>query len=110
MSEVVDIPEVIKTVERDIQDLGELGLLIIQNIGQQRKIMFESCLGDTDCMACINECPEGALQMEAQEDGYMITIDLALCDGVACRRCERACKAKVFNLVDLITSIPETKS
>ncbi len=109
LSEVVDIPEVIKTVERDIQDLGELGLLIIPNIGQQRKIIFESCLGDTDCMACINECPEGALQMEAQENGYMITIDLALCDGVACRRCERACKAKGFNLVDLITSIPETK-
>ncbi len=104
LSEVVDTPEVIKTVERDIQDLGELGLLIIPNIGQQRKIMFESCLGDTDCMACINECPEGALQMKEQEDGYMITIDLALCDGVACRRCERACKAKIFNLVDLITS------
>jgi methylamine methyltransferase corrinoid protein reductive activase len=103
LAEVTVIPEVIKTVQRDIQDLGEMGLRIIPDIGQHRKIVFETCLGD---MACVTECPESALLMEELDCGYEVTIDLALCDGVACRRCERACKEKLFNLIDLITSKP----
>jgi len=104
--EIATIPEVIKTVERDIQDLGKMGLRIIPDIGQQRRIVFENCMGD---MVCVAECPERALKMEEQENGYELTIDLALCDGVACRRCERACKDKHFNFIDLITSMPETQ-
>jgi NAD-dependent dihydropyrimidine dehydrogenase PreA subunit len=42
--------------------------------------------------------------MEEEGDDFPLTIDLALCDGVACRRCERACSEKVFNLVKIITS------
>ncbi|MDZ7580582.1 MAG: hypothetical protein U5R30_08160 [Deltaproteobacteria bacterium] len=42
--------------------------------------------------------------MEEAEDEYQLTIDLALCDGVACRRCERVCSEKVFDLVKIITS------
>lgn len=104
LADIISTPEVIKTVERDIQDLGEMGLLIIPDIGQRRKIVFESCYGD---MACIAACPENALQMEERENAFEITINLALCDGVACRRCERACKDKIFNLIDLITTKPE---
>ncbi len=107
LADIISTPEVIKTVERDIQDLGEMGLLIIPDIGQRRKIIFDSCYGD---MSCITECPESALQMEELENGFEITINLALCDGVACRRCERACKDKIFNLIDLITTKPESHS
>jgi NAD-dependent dihydropyrimidine dehydrogenase PreA subunit len=42
--------------------------------------------------------------MEAAGDGFQLTIDLALCNGVACRRCERACSQKGFNLVTIITT------
>lgn len=104
LTEKTTAPEVVKTVDRDIQDLGEMGLRIIPDIGQHRKIVFEGCMGD---MVCVAECPENALQLEEQRDGYEITIDLALCDGVACRRCERACRDKVFNLINLITSKSE---
>ena len=107
LAEITTIPQVIKTVERDIADLGDMGLRVISDIGQRRTIMFHSCFGD---MACINECPENALQMDELKHGFEITINLALCDGVACRRCERACKDKFFNLIDLITFNPETKS
>jgi methylamine methyltransferase corrinoid protein reductive activase len=106
LAEINTTPEVVKTVERDIQDLGEMGLRIIPDIGQHRKIVFDSCLGD---MSCVTECPEIALQIDELEHGFEITINLALCDGVACRRCERACKEKIFNVIELLTSKPGTQ-
>lgn len=107
LADIETIPEVVKTVERDIQDLGSMGLQVVSDIGLRRKVVFDSCYGD---MACVAECPESALQMVETNDGFEITINLALCDGVACRRCERACKDKVFNLIDLITAKHGNKS
>ncbi len=101
LTQVTTIPEVIKTVEKDIPDLGLMGLKIIPDIGQQKTIVFDGCLGD---MVCVDECPENALNMEEKGEDFAITIDLALCDGVACRRCERACSEKAFDLIKLITS------
>jgi methylamine methyltransferase corrinoid protein reductive activase len=98
---VVDPPQVIKRVEKDIPDLGVMGLKIIHDIGQRKTIVFEGCTG---CAECIRDCPENALHIEEEKVKFRITIDLALCDGVACRRCERACSEKVFGLVKLITS------
>lgn len=101
LKEVTAIPEVIKTVEKDIPDLGLKGLKIIPDIGQRKTVLFEGCLGDG---ACIEECPENALEMEERDGGEAITINLALCDGVACRRCERACSEKIFDLIELLTT------
>lgn len=100
LMEVTSLPEIIKTVKKDIPDLGVMGLKIIPDIGQRKTIIFEGCVGDA---ACIGECPENALDMEESGGEFQIAIDLALCDGVACRRCERACGEKVFDLVKLIT-------
>jgi methylamine methyltransferase corrinoid protein reductive activase len=101
LQEVTTTPEVIKTVARDIPDLGELGLKIISDIGEKRTIVFDGCLGDS---ACVAVCPENALELEEVGDDFELTIDLALCDGVACRRCERVCSEKVFDLVKIITA------
>jgi methylamine methyltransferase corrinoid protein reductive activase len=101
LKEVVNPPQVVKRVEKDIPDLGVMGLKIIHDIGQRKIIAFEGCTG---CASCINECPETALHMEEEKVKFKIAIDLVLCDGVACRRCERACNEKVFDLVKLITS------
>lgn len=101
LTEVTRLPQVIKTVKRDIPDLGRMGLEIISHIGHTKSLCFPDCMGDA---ACLEECPENALSMEEKADGFWITIDLAQCDGVACRRCERACREKVFDLVRLITS------
>jgi methylamine methyltransferase corrinoid protein reductive activase len=100
LADVTDIPEVIKTVTRDIPDLGTMGLQIIADIGEKRTIFFPGCLGDAECVL---KCPENALKMKRKGDAYSITIDLALCNGMACRRCERACKEKVFDLKALLT-------
>ena len=101
IQEVTGRPEVIKTVERDIPDLGLMGLKIVSDIGRMRSCRFDGCIG---CEVCVVECPENALEMEAEKEEYRLSINLALCDGVACRRCERACKEKAFDLIALITS------
>jgi len=97
--EVSEIPQVIKTVQRDIPDLGVMGLKVIPDIGERKKMLFEGCIG---CGKCIEKCPEEALVQEEEDDS--IVIDLALCDGVACMRCERACSEEVFDLIKLLTS------
>ena len=100
LQEVTDTPEVIKTVKKDIPDLGVMGLKIITDIGERKSVCFEGCIV---CGECIEECPENALSLEELEESCAITINLALCDGVACRRCERACGEKVFKLFELLT-------
>jgi methylamine methyltransferase corrinoid protein reductive activase len=87
------IPEVIKTVQKDIPELGIKGLEIISDIGENKTVAFEGCIG---CEACIEECPENALYMEKEEGDFSIIMDLARCNGLACRRCEKACQEKVF--------------
>jgi methylamine methyltransferase corrinoid protein reductive activase len=87
------IPEVIKTVQKDIPELGIKGLEIISDIGENKTVAFEGCIG---CEACIEECPENALSMEEEEGDFSIIMDLARCNGLACRRCEKACQEKVF--------------
>lgn len=101
LQETIEPPQVVKTVLRDIPDLGVMGLKIIPDIGERKQIAFEGCIG---CKKCIEECPENALSQEEQGEDHVNTINLALCDGVACMRCERICSEKVFNLVELITS------
>ena len=107
LQEVTDTPEVIKTVVKDIPDLGVMGLKIITDIGERKSVCFEGCV---ICRECIEECPENALYMEELEEGCAITINLALCDGVACRRCERACGGKGFDLFELLTAEDEPLS
>ncbi|MCF8025244.1 MAG: methylamine methyltransferase corrinoid protein reductive activase [Desulfobacteraceae bacterium] len=101
LTEVESLPEVIKMVDRDIPELGYKGLRIIPDIGEQKVFAFEACIGDE---ACVSVCPERALTMKSVDDQFQVTVDLALCDGVACRRCERACTEKCFDLVKLFTA------
>ena len=101
LKEVGVVPEVIKTVKKDIPDLGTMGLRIISDIGQRKTVGFQGCTG---CRACIDDCPENALALREEGEDFQITLNLALCDGFACMRCERACSEKVFNLIKLITA------
>jgi len=94
-------PIIIKTVERDIPDFGTQGLKIVRDIGEIKRVVFEGCTGDG---SCIIECPEKALTMNKADSGFEISINLSMCNGVACRRCERACKERVFDLVKLVTT------
>ena len=89
------IPEVVRTVQRDIDDLGELGLATISDIGQRVQVKIEGCLM---CHECVNSCTENALMIVEDAESPTIVLDQSLCNGVACRRCERVCPEKLFRL------------
>ncbi|MCB2187855.1 MAG: methylamine methyltransferase corrinoid protein reductive activase [Deltaproteobacteria bacterium] len=93
-------PEVIKTVERDIPDFGPGGLRIIRDIGIRKDWHFEGCTG---CGSCVEECPEKAILLAEDGETWRVSLDTSLCNGIACRRCERICPEKGFDLVALFT-------
>ena len=99
IKEGASVAKVIKTVNRDIQDLGDGGLRTIHDIGQVNRTVFDRCTGDG---ACVQACPERALCMHEDEQGVSIALDLSLCNGVGCRRCETACSQKCFSLIRLL--------
>lgn len=96
-------PEVVKTVNRDIDDLGRLGLVTISDVGQQIEVQFDECVV---CLECLNSCPENALRVMEDADPPKIVLDQSLCNGVACRRCERACPEKCFQLDNFFITEP----
>ncbi len=79
------ILEIDRRVERDIPELGEEGLEVIEKIGTYLTMLIEGCEG---CHKCVKVCPNGALNME-QKGAVKIRTDL--CDGANCQRCLRAC-------------------
>ncbi len=88
-------PRIIRTVKRDIDDPGRMGLVIIDDIGTKVHAGFNGCIA---CEKCVTECPEHALVFESGIPESPFTLDPSRCLGVACRRCERACPEKVFSL------------
>jgi methylamine methyltransferase corrinoid protein reductive activase len=90
-------PEVIRTVRRDIDDLGRLGLFTIPDVGQVVKVQYDDCAA---CLECLQSCPEKALRIVEDSSPPILILDQSLCNGVACRRCERACPQKRFTLED----------
>lgn len=88
-------PEVFRVVKRDIPELGEFGLRILEDIGTELVGKFDGC---TKCKKCVNECPEGALSMDA--DGTM-RVKTKKCLGTACYRCQMQCPQKVYKYEDL---------
>jgi ferredoxin len=92
---VEEPPEIVRTVKRDISDLGRLGLTLVTDIGQVVEMGIKGC---TSCMRCVEECPESALSIVAENAPPTFALDVSLCSGMACKRCERACPEKVFEL------------
>ncbi|MDD1769671.1 MAG: methylamine methyltransferase corrinoid protein reductive activase [Methanomassiliicoccales archaeon] len=90
--------EVIKLVQRDIQDIGPQGLKVVEDIGIDLVGEPVGCLGDA---RCVKACQENAIRVDKQAGVWRVVIASDLCMGTACRRCERACKLKVLRLENL---------
>jgi NAD-dependent dihydropyrimidine dehydrogenase PreA subunit len=93
LPEVDGLPEVIRTQKRDIENLGKLGLRTIANIGDVIAREIESC---TSCLSCITECPGMAISTTGDDEPVMLILDSSMCNGTACRHCERVCPVGVF--------------
>ncbi len=85
-------PEIIRLYERDIPDLGCRGVSYIDIVGKPCQVRFDGCTG---CGACVEKCPEKALQL-LPEQQPTILIRPDRCNGTACKRCEINCPKKVF--------------
>ncbi|MBP5734578.1 MAG: methylamine methyltransferase corrinoid protein reductive activase [Candidatus Methanomethylophilaceae archaeon] len=83
-------PTVHRIAVRDIQDYGEHGLKILDDIGTELVGKFDGC---TKCGKCVKECPEHALSMD--DDGTF-RISTKKCLGTACYRCQMQCPQKVY--------------
>lgn len=92
---VADTPQVIRTVKKDIDDLGRMGLVTLERVGVVAALTVDGCNG---CLVCVGECPASALSVRMETEPPTIVLVHALCNGVACRRCESACPLKVFHL------------
>ncbi|MBI4774184.1 MAG: methylamine methyltransferase corrinoid protein reductive activase [Deltaproteobacteria bacterium] len=84
-------PELIRIANRDIIEIGPLGLKIVDKVGTDLNLDFPpECLGQ-ECRKCIENCPEAAARVEVVDGKEVIAIRSDLCDGTACRRCEMEC-------------------
>ena len=84
-----------RQVERDIPELGEEGLEVLEKVGTYLTMVIEDCEG---CHKCVKVCPNGALRME--ENGT-VKIRTDLCDGANCQRCLHACPDDRFKWENL---------
>ena len=84
-----------RQVERDIPELGEEGLEVLERVGTYLTMVIEECEG---CHKCVKVCPTGALRME--EHGT-VKIRTDLCDGANCQRCLHACPDDRFKWENL---------
>lgn len=91
----VSSPNIHRIFEKDIPELGKYGLKIVK-IGLTLKAEFEGC---TNCMKCIQSCPENAIVME---NGQTL-VKTDLCSGMACLRCELSCPEKAFKYGKFLT-------
>jgi methylamine methyltransferase corrinoid protein reductive activase len=87
---------VVKRMERDIPDLGPMGMSILDDIGIELTIDVDECEG---CRQCEKACREGAIRIiEDGERGRLAIIRSERCAGTACRRCEIVCRTKTLHL------------
>lgn len=87
-----------RQVERDIPELGEEGLEVLERVGTYLTMIIKECEG---CHKCVKVCPNGALRME--ENGA-VKIRTDLCDGANCQRCLHACPDDRFKWENLTVS------
>lgn len=87
-----------RQVERDIPELGEEGLEVLERVGTYLTMVIDECEG---CHKCVKVCPNGALRME--ENGA-VKIRTDLCDGANCQRCLHACPDDRFKWENLTVS------
>lgn len=89
-------PSIYRLATRDIEELGKHGLKVIDHVGNTYRAKITGC---RECLLCVDECPEGALELAVQGNGETSFNLLAdRCNGTACLRCERICPEKALSL------------
>lgn len=91
-------PQVEKRMTRDIQDLGDFGMAVLENPGT---LITKELIGCVRCDKCIEVCPEKALSIDESGPNPVAVIRSDLCDGAACKRCELSCPSHAMSLKNM---------
>ncbi len=91
-------PQVEKRMTRDIQDLGDFGMAVLENPGT---LITKELIGCVRCDKCIEVCPEKALSIDESGSNPVAVIRSDLCDGAACKRCELSCPSHAMSLKNM---------
>ncbi|WP_406660348.1 methylamine methyltransferase corrinoid protein reductive activase [Methanolobus sp. ZRKC3] len=83
-----------KRVQKDIDDVGRLGLDIVDNIGIILEAPVEKCIL---CHKCEKECPEDAISIVEKDGERFANINSQACLGAACKRCVYICPVKTID-------------
>jgi methylamine methyltransferase corrinoid protein reductive activase len=95
IDEPSSILKIDRQVERDIPDLGDEGLEVLEKVGTYLTMSIDDYSG---CHNCVKVCPTGALRMD--KNGT-VKIRTDLCDGANCQRCLHVCPDNMFNWENL---------
>lgn len=91
--------ETIRMVDRDIPEVGDKGLRVLDYVGVYLVGQFEECTG---CKKCEKECPERALRVEeVGTKEFRIKVATDLCLGTACKHCDRVCPKQAMEFSQL---------
>ena len=91
-------PQVEKRVKRDIPDLGDFGMAVLENPGT---LITKELVGCLRCNKCVEVCPENALVLEERDGEPVAVIRSDLCAGAACKRCELSCPSHAMSLKNM---------
>ena len=91
-------PQVERRMKRDIPDLGDFGMAVLENPGT---LITKELIGCVRCDKCIEVCPEKALVIDESGANPIAVIRSDLCDGAACKRCELSCPSHAMSLKNM---------
>ncbi|WP_406660349.1 methylamine methyltransferase corrinoid protein reductive activase [Methanolobus sp. ZRKC3] len=83
-----------KRVEKDIDDVGPMGLDIVKDIGIILEAPVTKC---TLCHQCEKECPEDAVVIVEKDGHRFAEIDSQKCLGTSCKRCVVICPVQTMD-------------
>lgn len=87
-------PNVERRVVRDIDDVGEAGIQMVEHIGVFLEAPAYGCIF---CHKCEKICPENAIAVRKSEPENHIVIDSQKCLGSSCKRCITNCPTNAVN-------------
>jgi methylamine methyltransferase corrinoid activation protein len=87
-----------KRVRKDIEQVGTDGLAILKEIGIILEVPVDKCVY---CQKCVEECPEGALEISEIDDKRIAKYDSQKCLGTSCRRCVNICPESAIDITKL---------
>jgi Uncharacterized metal-binding protein len=87
-------PNVERRVVRDIDDVGEGGIKMVERIGVLLEAPAYGCIF---CHKCEKSCPENAITIHENNPDNYIVIDSQRCLGSSCKRCITNCPKNAVN-------------